>query len=184
MLYGNSAQSDATTGAPPERLRVNEDARLLKDFGDRLTTYVELHDRAESELPPLGKTDDPARIDAHQEALATRIRAARAAAKPGDVFAEPVRAWFRRTIARELKAPGGGALRRAILETESNPAHITHTVNALYPDSLPVSTIPPALLLAFPRTPEEVEFRFVGRDLVLRDTHANLIIDVVHHAIP
>jgi hypothetical protein len=57
-------------------------------------------------------------------------------------------------------------------------------VNAAYPDSAPLSTVPPTLLLRLPKLPKEVEFRFVGRDLVLYDAYADLIVDFVPNAMP
>ena len=45
-------------------------------------------------------------------------------------------------------------------------------------------TMPPELLAALPRLPPELEYRFIDRDLVLRDIDANLIIDFVPEAIP
>jgi hypothetical protein len=35
------------------------------------------------------------------------------------------------------------------------------------------------LLDVLPRLPEELEYRFVGRDLILRDVKANLIVDFI-----
>ena len=34
------------------------------------------------------------------------------------------------------------------------------------------------------RLPDGLEYRFMGRDLILRDTKANLIVDVLHEAVP
>jgi hypothetical protein len=39
--------------------------------------------------------------------------------------------------------------------------------------------MPPSLLLNLPELPKELEYRFVGRELVLRDSAANLIVDVL-----
>jgi hypothetical protein len=39
--------------------------------------------------------------------------------------------------------------------------------------------VPPSLLMALPTLPETLEFRFVGRSLILRDTKANLIVDLM-----
>jgi hypothetical protein len=52
-------------------------------------------------------------------------------------------------------------------------------VNSRYPDEIPVSTIPPQLLEGLPKLPEEMEYRFVGNDLILMDTHAHIIADFV-----
>ena len=57
-------------------------------------------------------------------------------------------------------------------------------VNAVYPDSAPASTVPSSLLLKMPRLPDEVKYGFVGRALILRDTHANVILDFIQDAVP
>ena len=57
-------------------------------------------------------------------------------------------------------------------------------VNAPYPSDEPLSTVPPGLLLNLPELPESVNYRFVGRDLVLLDSKAALMIDYVREVIP
>ena len=52
-------------------------------------------------------------------------------------------------------------------------------VNAAYPDGLPLQSMPPSLLLNLPQLSKELEYRFVGRELILRDAPANLIVDVI-----
>ena len=180
MLPGCARQN-----APdPAQRPVNAEAKALSDFQEKIADYVELHRRLEAELPALSVNEpDAARIQQHHVALSAKIRAARVAAKPGDIFGPAVRAWFRRTIDGEIKKAGGAAVRASMTDSESNPGRIPHQVNATYPESLPVSTVPPALLLSLPRLPDEIEYRFVGTDLILRDTHANVIVDYITGAL-
>jgi len=56
-------------------------------------------------------------------------------------------------------------------------------VNATYPATEPLQTLPPNLLANLPQLPEDVEYRVVGRDLVLRDVDANIIVDFIPNAI-
>ena len=42
---------------------------------------------------------------------------------------------------------------------------------------------PPCVLAVLPPLPDELQYRFVGRDLVLVDIEANLIVDVLPEAI-
>jgi hypothetical protein len=42
--------------------------------------------------------------------------------------------------------------------------------------------MPPELLQLFPSLPAHLEYRFIDRDLILWDSHANLIIDVIPNA--
>ena len=44
--------------------------------------------------------------------------------------------------------------------------------------------MPPLILERLQRLPDNLEYRFMGRDLILRDSKANLIIDVLKDAVP
>ena len=89
-----------------------------------------------------------------------------------------------------LKGPENQNTRASI--KEGNPKHekapgevspVIH-VNAVYPKNAPLSTVPPTLLLTLPKLPKDIEYRFVGRTLVLRDRESNLIIDYMKEAAP
>ena len=58
------------------------------------------------------------------------------------------------------------------------------TVNGRYPDTVPLSTVPPQVLQNLPTLPEDLEYRFVGRRLILLDTHAHTIADYMDRALP
>ena len=70
----------------------------------------------------------------------------------------------------------------AIVE-EENTVHIPARVNADYPAGASMPLMPTCLLAALPPLPPELEYRFVGRDLILWDVHAGLIVDFVPRAI-
>jgi hypothetical protein len=57
-------------------------------------------------------------------------------------------------------------------------------INVKYPEKEPLSTVPPNVLLSLPKVPEELEYRFVGKYLILRDARANIIVDFIPNAIP
>ena len=44
--------------------------------------------------------------------------------------------------------------------------------------------MPPQLLSALPKLPEELEYRFIGERLILFDHHAHVIVDYVDRALP
>jgi hypothetical protein len=44
--------------------------------------------------------------------------------------------------------------------------------------------MPPTLLMMLPTLPEEVEYRFVGKHLLPRDTSANIILDYILDVMP
>lgn len=57
-------------------------------------------------------------------------------------------------------------------------------INTMYPTTLPLITFPAALLRALPDLPPELEYRIVGRHLLLRDVKANLIVDALYDVVP
>ena len=57
-------------------------------------------------------------------------------------------------------------------------------VNMRYPDTVPLSTVPPQVLANLPTLPEDLEYRFVGDRLILLDSHAHIIADYVEKVFP
>jgi hypothetical protein len=171
---------------PPER---DNPGPEIKDFNERVQRYWDLHKKVEKEAPPINKKkDDPEDIIAHERALAGGIRAARANAKEGDIFTEAVQKTLVATIQEDLKS-GKGAKARAMILGEGNPknpesrARVDLVANGKYPSNAPLSTVPPSVLLKLPKLPEGLEYRFVGRHLILYDSKANLIVDILRNAI-
>jgi hypothetical protein len=158
------------------------DFALLAEFHNRVEEYVALHRLLEGQVPTLEVSDDPKEIQAAIEALQKKLRQARATARQGDIFTAEVAQLFRRLI-REV-FPEGETLRLLSMIAEEMPkALIRPRVNASYPAGASLSVMPTKLLLVFPPLPEELQYRFVGRDLILWDVHANLVVDVVQNAI-
>ena len=96
------------------------------------------------------------------------------------VFTPRVAAALREDLARVLSAPDGADVRGAILD--ENPADIRVESLAPYPETAPLARVPATILTALPPVPDDVEYRFVGRRLVLRDARANLVVDVLPDA--
>jgi hypothetical protein len=115
-------------------------------------------------------------------ALAAAIREARAGAAQGEIFAPAVARHFRILVADALSAEGIADM-LSIVE-EDNEVHLPAVVNADYPAGRSIPLMPPCLLAALPPLPEELQYRFVGRHLILWDVHAGLIVDFVPNAIP
>ena len=67
---------------------------------------------------------------------------------------------------------------------DENPGRLSLHINARYPESVPVSTVPPQVLQALPKLPEDLEYRFIGDRLILHDIHAHIIVDIIDDAIP
>jgi hypothetical protein len=171
-----------------QRRKDTEEA--IKDFNDRVKDYLELHEKAAETLPALTGEEDPATVAAHRVALARAIRARRAAARRGDVFDAKVVPTIVDRVRAELEGVEARPARKVI--REGNPTFdpegyvpVPIRVNGDYPLRAPVSTVPPSVLLVLPPLPADaLEYRFVGRDLILLDVEANLIVDYILGAAP
>jgi hypothetical protein len=159
----------------------NPDAPLLADFHKRIQAYVDLRAKLNETLPTLPETATPEDVEQHQVALERLITRARAGAKRGDIFTQPIRAHFRRQLARVFDGPEGRAARRSIMD--ENPRTIRLHVNSRYPTGVVLSTMPPQVLLLLPALPQQLEYRFVGEDLVLLDLQSAMVVDYIDEAI-
>jgi hypothetical protein len=163
-------------------------------FTQNVKTYTALVDSLAKDLGALPDKASPEKINEHRRSLAAAIQKARAGAKQGDLFPAGERAAFLEILRSETKGRQGAPARKTIAEDNpKGPAKpqeghgappVTLAVNAIYPDGAPRSTVPPTVLLRLPKTPETVEFRFVGKALVLYDARANLIVDFIPNALP
>ena len=180
---GHASRAPEPAAAQSAAPKTNPDAELLVDFKKRIDDYMALHNRLEKQAPPLKETKDPAKITASQEGLATKIREARKDAKQGDIFTPEIRQLFRRLMYPEVKGAEGRETKAAISEESHELKAVPMKVNARYPDDAPLMTVPPNILSALPKLPEDLEYRFVSRTMILLDTHANLIVDFIPNAI-
>lgn len=154
----------------------------FKGFLSRANRYVALQKRLQkqSSLPPLKPTDQPTRVEVHEHGLADAIRTARQNAKQGDIFGDAAEE-FKRVIKEDAQTRSVRDAYATMLEVPvQNPPH----VNAEYPEQAALATVPPLILKRMPVLPDGLEYRFMGRDLILRDSISNLIIDYIQDAVP
>lgn len=170
------------TTTPPKDQPINPDAQALAGFLSRVNEYVKLHKKVAAGLKHLPKEATPQQIDKNQRELGAAIKAARRNAKRGDIFTPESQAVIKKLLARVFGGPDGAALKASIMD--ENPGVPKIVVNERYPDSVPLSTIPPQVLQGLPKMPEEMEFRFVGNTLVLMDVPAHIIVDYIPDAFP
>ena len=162
----------------------------FKSFEERLDAYVKLRKAATEKVPPLEKKTTPAEIQRRELLLAEAIRKARSNAKAGDILTPEMRPLLENILRSTMAGSQGKKVRASIKEgnpkNERAPGEVEPVlaVNAIYPKNAPLSTVPPSLLLKLPKLPKDVEYRFVGRTLILRDREANLIVDYMKEAVP
>jgi len=169
----------------PKASNVNPDAGLVAEFTKKVDAYVKLRNSVTGYAPDLKRTEKPGEIAVAEKSMAQMVRGARADAKRGDIFTPATQAMFRRLLHSQLTKGGGeGADNKAIIKDDApEPKEVPFKVNADYPKEAPLSTVPPDVLLALPKLPEDVQYRFVGKHLLLYDAKANLIVDFMLNAI-
>jgi hypothetical protein len=165
-----------------------DDHAALRQLESRVADYLEFRHKVAARLPELKPKAEPEEIQAHKQALSKAIRGARTGAKQGDILEPEIATYLRKIVRSEMKGPEGKSAKETAKqgnpkqETPAKPVPVA--VNAIYPDSAPASTVPPSLLLRLPELPKAVDFRFVGKHLVLRDVDAGLIIDFIPNVMP
>ena len=165
---------------PPAAL----EERVLRDFDGRITEYVRLHRRLERSLPPEHLFSDEEDMSLAVDALHAAMVDARPSAPEGSIFT-PAAAYL-------LSAK----LERAIASLGRTPGEIWIAMNRGFTTGAPdirvndrfpairYARIWPALLDVLPPLPDELQYRFVDRDLVLVDVHADLVVDILRDALP
>ena len=157
-----------------------EDPRF-KDFFDHVRAYMKIHKSADARVPSLKETSDPREVSGREKALADEIRKERAGAQQGAVFSPSAAKEIGIVVAEDFK---GRPLRDQKAILVEVPMKVPPAINTDYPTTLPLATVPPSLLLKLPTLPEELEYRFLGRHLILRDIKANLIVDFIPDVVP
>ena len=171
-----------TTFAASQGPPANATATTLAAFTKRVNDYANLRNGFDKGDSRMKRTGNATQLVAAQTALAQKIQAARAGAKQGDIFTAEDRVVLRRLLNPALKGSDGAENKAAI--QDDNPGPMTLKVNAPYPAKEPLSTVPLDVLKALPVLPEDLQYRFVGKHLILYDARSGLVVDVLPNAMP
>lgn len=178
-----SALAAAIVCPPPVRANhsvqkpVNRQAKLQVEFLERVKAYMAVRETARrraSEQPPNPNVSAA-------EMLARYIAQERRRAQRGDLFTSEFRPYVRQQIARALAGPDGRRIRASIMD--ENPGLLAVRINGRYPDSAPLASMPPQILEQLPTLPTGLEYRFLGRRLLLLDADAHLVVDFMENAL-
>jgi hypothetical protein len=161
---------------------VNPQALALQDFEKRIADFVRLEKSLAKGLSATKPTTESQTILDRQHELARKIREARNQAKQGDIFTPEIAKEFRRLLGIARQGQNDTHIKKSLERAE--PVRLTLHVSDAYPPNIPLQSTPPTILLNLPRLPPELEYRIVGRTLVLRDVVANIVIDLIPDAVP
>ena len=155
----------------------------LQQFKASIRQYVQLHRQIERQLPPFRAHSDAVDIIESSSAMASALQTARAGAREGDLFTPEVAALLRMRVAEALTARGflPEEMVAATLEEADEDAALP-VVNGRFAWRRGAAMWP-CVIDALPGLPPELQYRFVGRDLVLVDTHADLVVDILRNAV-
>jgi hypothetical protein len=162
---------------PQPTFRLQVWGYIVRDFSTRVQNYFDLRSKLEQGLPPFRVTEDVAEIRRVQRALARAIQAARHGAREGDIFSPAISLEFKQVLALEMNANAWAVI------MDDNPGEFSNEINGIYPDGKPYSTVPGTILAVLPALPDDVEYRFLGRHLILLDVRADVILDRIPYAI-
>jgi hypothetical protein len=174
-----AAPKGAAATTPPG---VNSLAVSLQEFQTRLDHYLEMRKNFSNKLRPLRPTDDGAALAARQESLAASVKMARAEAKRGDLIPPLVAQLIATTVRQDFKRRNPTAKMGVFEEVPANTA--ASLINKTYPAELALPTVPPLLLGKLPKLPDNLQYRFVGRDTAILDGDLQIVIDYVPSVLP
>jgi len=161
--------------AEPETHPPQTNAEATAQFNKSVAAYVDVHKKADGQVPSLKRTDDPKEISSREIALGDAIRALRASARPGDIMTPDIANEFRRLIKNDYRSRS--AKEQKLFLDEIPNFH--PTINQVYPSSWPLATFPATLLDVMPKLPEILEYRLLSEALILRDVKANIVVDFI-----
>ncbi len=152
------------------------DPETLAEFKTRVQDYAAMRSRLEAGLQPLAVTVNADEIERFEHSLARRIRQTRNSRR-GQLFIPAMAVQLKQMLERRADAPTIAAI------MEDGPPEFDVDINETYSKDRPLATMPPNILLLLPDLPRDIEYRFVGRHIILRDVRANIIIDEIKYAL-
>ena len=172
----------ALTAAPRARAQYpvfNADA-ALRVFHERVESYAALHRRLAP--PPTATATDPLAKLLTRQYLASAVRSERRFAQQGEIFAPEIATLFRWMLADSIGELDGESFLTALNGGVPVPRGMHPTVNEPY-TMTPLYRVPADVRLGLPPIPGEVDYRIAGRDLVLWDIYAGIVVDFVPDAL-
>jgi hypothetical protein len=168
-----------SAAAASQALEGMDQAGAVRMFNARVERYARLRARLEEPLPSFDARRDAWSLMLTRRYLASAIRTARRDASQGNVFGPPVAEMFREVIAHAIYDVDVEGLVDGDLEADE------FVVDLAVHEPVPawaMEEVPDALLHRLPSLPAAIEYRIVSGNLILWDTHAEIVIDALPNA--
>jgi hypothetical protein len=176
-------QAKAASRVTPPIVLTDAEQQTVKDFEKRVDDYAKLRDKLEGTIPSLKDKATPEEIAQHQQLLAAMIQKERKNAVPGEFFTPDMVALLKRIAVSTLAGKDDKAAKGSVMD--ENPGTMPSVgVNDKYPTGVTVTSMPAELLDQLPKLPEKMEYRFLGKRLVLMDTSAAVVVDITENILP
>lgn len=159
-----------------------DEAAALKQFNQAIAEYMAMRRSLRSEVSGPVKNSTSAQVTGASDALAGAIERARRGAVAGSIFNARIAAVITQRIAAAVRT-GNLAPVLADIDDEGG-ASLAPKVHLRLPVSAQMATMPASVLAVLPPLPKELEYRILGRYLVIRDVDASLILDYIPGAVP
>lgn len=170
--WASAAQTAAT---PPAEAAV-------KQFDEAIAKYMAMRRSLRNEVAGPVKDSTSSQVSNASNSLAGAIERARQGAQVGSIFNKPVSAIIKRRIADAVRTEKLVSVLAGI-DDEGSVAPMPK-VHLRLPVSAQMATMPPSLLAILPPLPKELEYRILGRYLILRDVDASMVLDYIPAAVP
>jgi predicted phosphodiesterase len=159
--------------------------RALQAYVDQTQPYRKQAAQAAESVP--GKTEPAsgaiASIRARENVLADALKTKlRPNAKPGDLFVPAVAEAIRHQVTEAFAGPRKELLMDGL--AEQNEAGKAAPKQVAVNETTDAPKLPPQLIDVLPPLPKQLEYAFVGRTLLLKDTDAQVIVDLLPDTLP
>jgi hypothetical protein len=166
------------TLGPPGGVRLSAEQGAEQQFLQSVESYMALRRQLEHQLPPIALSADVDAIHRASDAWFAALRRARAAARPGDIFNAGVAELYRVRIRHGFTVRGDDASELIEEMNEGGERWRPAVVNGRFSWKT-AAAMPSHVIAVLPGLPPELQYRFVGPDLVLVDLDASFIVDIL-----
>ena len=154
----------------------------MKQFNEAIAKYMAMRQKLAGEVTGPVKNSTSTQVNNASDALAGGIERARQGAQVGTIFSAPIATLIKQRIADAVRKENLVDV-LADIDDEGKPG-MAPKVHLRLPVSAQMATMPASLLKVLPPLPKELEYRIIGRYLILRDVDASLILDYIPAAVP